>query len=280
MQSINFTMLAPSGAGGAYFTELLDDNWSVEGTQNKDNNRCSKTNEYAGSSNSFRIDDYRLHVKFNDFPDWNENTILLGKRFSPIEFFKNHCDCPITYIINPTGQKDYIDDLVFFKKVTANSCYHMTPYFMMMMLNRNQQAYERIFWSVPSNQEKIQSWNNFQKMLKSVSEFLDPLSTVALKYFALKDTDRYNWNASDFLNHLHHEYQTKTYAIGLKEYEILDSNITELEEYTKVKVVSYDDLLKGKNTNTEFDNYKSQLAKYFAKNTELLDRFFLDIDLC
>ena len=78
MQSINFTMLAPSGAGGAYFTELLDDNWSVEGTQNKDNNRCSKTNEYAGSSNSFRIDDYKLHVKFNDFPDWNENTILLG----------------------------------------------------------------------------------------------------------------------------------------------------------------------------------------------------------
>ena len=60
MQSINFTMLAPSGAGGAYFTELLDDNWSVEGTQNKDNNRCSKTNEYAGSPNSFRIDDYNL----------------------------------------------------------------------------------------------------------------------------------------------------------------------------------------------------------------------------
>jgi hypothetical protein len=273
-------MLAPSGAGGAYFTELLDDNWSIEGTQNKDNNRCSKTNEYAGSPNSFRIDDYKLHVKFNDFPDWNENTILLGKRFSPVEFFKNHCDCPITYIINPTGQKDYIDDLVFFKKVTANSCYHMTPYFMMMMLNRNQQAYEKIFWSVPSNQEKIQSWNNFQQMLKSISEFLDPLSTIALKYFALKDTDRYNWNASDFLNHLHHEYQTKTYAIGLKEYEILDSNIAELEQYTKVKVVSYEDLLKGHDTNTEFDNYKSQLAKYFTKNTELLDQFFLDIDLC
>ena len=156
----------------------------------------------------------------------------------------------------------------------------MTPYFMMMMLNRNQQAYEKIFWSVPSNQEKIQSWNNFQQMLKSISEFLDPLSTIALKYFALKDTDRYNWNASDFLNHLHHEYQTKTYAIGLKEYEILDSNIAELEQYTKVKVVSYEDLLKGHDTNTEFDNYKSQLAKYFTKNTELLDQFFLDIDLC
>ena len=85
---------------------------------------------------------------------------------------------------------------------------------------------------------------------------------------------------SDFLNHLHHEYQTKTYAIGLKEYEILDSNITELEQYTKVKVVCMMIYLKAVNTNTEFDNYKSQLAKYFAKNTELLDRFFLDIDLC
>lgn len=70
------------------------------------------------------------------------------------------------------------------------------------------------------------------------------------------------------------------YAIGLKEYEILDSNIAELEQYTEVKVVSYEDLLKGNDTNTEFDNHKSQLAKYFTKNTELLDQFFLDIDLC
>ena len=174
-------MLAPSGAGGAYFTELLDNNWSTEGTQNKDNTRCSKTNEYAGSPNSFRIDNYKLHVKFNDFPDWNKNTILLGKSYSPIEFFKNHCECPITYIINPTGQQDYIDDLIFFKKVTANSCYHMTPYFMMMLLNKSQRTYEKIFYSVPSNQEKIQSWNNYKGMLKSVSEFLDPLSTIGLK---------------------------------------------------------------------------------------------------
>ena len=151
---------------------------------------------------------------------------------------------------------------------------------MMIMLNRKQRAYEKIFYSVPSNQEKIQSWNNFQQMLKSISEFLDPLSTIALKYFALKDTDRYNWNAEDFLNHLHYEYEQKIYAIGLKEYEILDSKIKGLDQYTEVKVVSYEDLLKGNDTNTEFDNHKGQLANYFAKNTELLDKFFLDIDLC
>ena len=156
----------------------------------------------------------------------------------------------------------------------------MTPYFMMMMLNRNQRAYEKIFNSVPTNQEKIQSWNNYKEMLKSVSEFLDPLSTIGLKYFALKDIDRYNWNAEDFLNHLHYEYEQKIYAIGLKEYEILDSKIKELDQYTEVKVVSYEDLLKGNDTNTEFDNHKGQLANYFAKNTELLDKFFLDIDLC
>ena len=133
---------------------------------------------------------------------------------------------------------------------------------------------------MPSNQEKIQSWNNFQQMLKSISEFLDPLSTIGLKYFALKDIDRYNWNAEDFLNYLHYEYDQKIYAIGLKEYEILDSKIKELDQYTEVKVVSYEDLLKGNDTNTEFDNHKGQLAKYFTKNTELLDQFFLDIDLC
>ena len=62
----------------------------------------------------------------------------------------------------------------------------------------------------------------------------------------------------------------------LKEYEILD-RIAELEQYTKVKVVSYEDLLTY-DTNTEFDNYKSQLAKYFTK-IQTLDQF-LDIDLC
>ena len=83
-----------------------------------------------------------------------------------------------------------------------------------------------------------------------------------------------------YLNYLHYEYDQKIYAIGLKEYEILDSKIKELEQYTEVKIVSYEDLLKGNDTNTEFDNYKGQLANYFAKNTELLDKFFLDIDLC
>ena len=62
--------------------------------------------------------------------------------------------------------------------------------------------------------------------------------------------------------------------------QILDSKIKELEQYTEVKIVSYEDLLKGNDTNTEFDNHKGRLANYFAKNTELLDKFFLDIDLC
>ena len=60
----------------------------------------------------------------------------------------------------------------------------------------------------------------------------------------------------------------------------LVNKIKELDQYTEVKVVSYEDLLKGNDTNTEFDNHKGQLANYFAKNTELLDQFFLDIDLC
>ena len=49
MQSINFTMLAPSGSGGAFFTELLDDNWSEDYTRLFDNYRlilCIRLTNY------------------------------------------------------------------------------------------------------------------------------------------------------------------------------------------------------------------------------------------
>ena len=72
MQSINFTMLAPSGSGGAFLTELLDNNWSKNNTRINDNYRCEKTNEYAGSSNIVRLEYLSSDYEFNS------KSILLG----------------------------------------------------------------------------------------------------------------------------------------------------------------------------------------------------------
>ena len=74
-------MLAPSGSGGAFFTELLDDNWSEDYTRLVDNYRNPKLNEYAGSPNAVRLEFIDLDYEFN------ENSILLGKNDSPVEFF-------------------------------------------------------------------------------------------------------------------------------------------------------------------------------------------------
>ena len=76
-------MLAPSGSGGAFLTELLDNNWSKDNTRINDNYRCKKTNEYAGSSNMVRLEYLSSDYVFNS------KSILLGKGItSPLNLFE------------------------------------------------------------------------------------------------------------------------------------------------------------------------------------------------
>ena len=122
MQSINFTMLKPSGSGGEIFTELLDDNWSEDYTRLVDNYRNPKLNEYAGSPNAVRLEFIDLDYEFND------NSILLGKYESPVEFFKSKITCETTYIIDIEGHEELLKDLVFLKKLlvlVGNTVHHM-----------------------------------------------------------------------------------------------------------------------------------------------------------
>ena len=63
------------------------------------------TNEYAGSPNSFRYEDYYLEKKHNMIPKFTKKSILLGKRYSPLDYFKHEVKCPDTYVIDCKGHE-------------------------------------------------------------------------------------------------------------------------------------------------------------------------------
>ena len=56
---------------------------------------------------------------------------------------------------------------------------------------------------------------------------------------------------------------------------IEDSIYAEIGDYTNIITVKYSDILKGK-----VHHSKKQIDEYVERNTELLDRMFLDFDIC
>ena len=51
--------------------------------------------------------------------------------------------------------------------------------------------------------------------------------------------------------------------------------IEEIEPYTEIVIIKYEDMVKGK---VLF--HKQKIKQYMERNTELLDRMFLDFDIC
>lgn len=57
-------------------------------------------------------------------------------------------------------------------------------------------------------------------------------------------------------------------------------NADEIRKYTELYIINYADLfLHQKNTGTIFDKYQKQIKEYTKRNQELLDAFFVDVDL-
>ena len=174
-------MWSPSGGGGAFFSELLDNNYSKDYDLNFDNYRNPLTNEYAGSPNSFRYEDYYLDKKHNMIPKFTKKSILLGKRYSPLDYFKHEVKCPDTYVINCEGHEQYVEDLVFVKKIVGGTMQHMSPYFIMGLMRRQDRIQKIIFEELSSydnrNTELI-SWKKYMQMVQSVSPYVNPWSCL------------------------------------------------------------------------------------------------------
>tara|TARA_B100000282_G_C31697775_1_gene474683 strand:- start:240 stop:1013 length:774 start_codon:yes stop_codon:yes gene_type:complete len=257
MQSINFTMLAPSGSGGAFFTELLDDNWSEDYTRLVDNYRNPKLNEYAGSPNAVRLEFIDLDYEFN------ENSILLGKNDSPVEFFKSKITCETTYIIDIEGHEELLKDLVFLKKIIGSSWEDSTPHELSCCFNSNGNLIER------NTKETHVSWNKFKKMCNDISDLICPTSTSAISYYLRNEPEE-----KTFRNWLSDEYERFVLSDRFVK-PIEDSIYAEIGDYTNIITVKYSDILKGK-----VHHSKKQIDEYVERNTELLDRMFLDFDIC
>ena len=261
MQLINFTMWSPSGGGGAFFSELLDNNYSKDFHLNYDNYRNPITNEFAGSPNTWRYENYELEKKHNTIPKFTEKSILLGKRYSPIDFFKYEVKCPDTYIIDCKGHEEYVEDLIFVKKIIGGTTHHTNPYFIIDMMKdlKNHQT-----------KKEFISWKKYVQMIQEISPYINEWSIFAQKYFTVP-TDRYNWDKDEFLMSLKHEYDKKEYSPFIKGQEMID--VEPLKEYTNVHVIKYGDLMNGRDTGTAFDDYKKELHIYFQNNTRILDEF-------
>lgn len=268
-------MWSPSGGGGAFFSELLDDNYSKDFHLNYDNYRNPITNEFAGSPNTWRYENYELEKQHNTIPKFTEKSILLGKRYSPLDYFKHEVKCPDTYVIDCEGHEEYVEDLVFVKKIVGGTMQHMTPYFIMSLMQREVENHKFIMREIESydkrNSELI-SWRKYVEMVESISPYLNAWSIFCLKYFSLP-MERFDWDKDEFLMHLKQEYDMKMYSpfLKLNYYGMID--IEPLKEYTNVHVVKYGDLMNGKDTGTAFDDYKKELHTYFENNTRILDEF-------
>ena len=165
-------MWSPSGGGGAFFSELLDNNYSKDFHLNYDNYRNPITNEFAGSPNTWRYENYELEKQHNTIPKFTEKSILLGKRYSPLDYFKHEVKCPDTYVIDCEGHEEYVEDLVFVKKIVGGTMQHMTPYFIMTLMQREVENHKFIMREIESydkrNSELI-SWRKFVEMVESIS---------------------------------------------------------------------------------------------------------------
>lgn len=277
MQSINFCLIAPSGSGGGIVSELLDyeyGNHHRENPWNKTNVYNPKTNEYAGSINSWIYFDYHFHKKHNDFPEWNEKTVLLGKNSSPIEFFRNEITCPKTYWIDVEEHDDYTQDLKFVKKyVGCGGQMHSMYHFFFLWQKADEKHREGLIKRGDEYQLNIMVWDRFTKMVNSVSDIIDPMSHLAAQYF-VQCGDALEFDADHFREFLRNQYLDGGWAN-----EHMYEPEKELSDFTEVIRISYNDILEGNNTNTNLDLYKKELSYYNLKNEELLDNFFRDIGL-
>ena len=257
MQSINFTMLAPSGSGGAFFTELLDDNWSEDYTRLVDNYRNPKLNEYAGSPNAVRLEFIDLDYEFND------NSILLGKYESPVEFFKSKITCETTYIIDIEGHEELLKDLVFLKKIIGSSWEHSTPYELKHSFKSNGNIIKR------SEMQSQITWDKFKKLCSKMSNLICPTSVTAIAYYL-----RHEPEEKTFRNWISREYE-KFVIDDILCKPISKQMIEEIEPYTEIDIIKYEDMVKGK-----VPFHKQKIKQYVKRNIELLDKMFLDFDIC
>lgn len=280
MQSINFTLFAPSGSGGAFISELLDVSCSSEGTINQGNTRTKNVNEYAGSPNLYRYYDYYTHEVIQEFPEFTFDTILYGKRHSPLNWFKNKVKCDKTYYIDTTGHETLMKDLVFVKKQIGS------PILSDGMSNHlNRVCYKDIRQPVEESQRYANDADalklldyKLRRVCQSVIPFMSENSFMATEILLRSKLDPVLIDEEIVKRTVTHYYKNH---INQKSAPLWHPDDDETREHTCVELIKYDDLLNGRDTGTELDTKKNKkkLAEYFERNEEVLDIFYSSMNI-
>lgn len=275
---INAWIHARSGAGGAFLSELYDQNWTEEGHWNFGNVRSSKTNEYAGSPNSFIIESIRRHHKFDFFPDWSKETILLGKWQNPITILEQ-IDCPTFYYVScDRSVQKYANELVFFKKFVGTPASDLCN--SMWLERMKEEAFQKKGWEWMTTMVALQ---RFRDMMLSISDLLVFDSEIVYPYFLRYNSPYKNGNDRDhFLGYLRgHFYDhrwLKRWSDNMdKGCWMLSDNHSAVAALTRTEILDYKRLFNGQSTDTVFDNYSTELQEYHERNKEYRRRWYDEV---
>lgn len=266
-QDINFTLFAPSGSGGAILSEILDDYQSADGERMYDNTRSVKTNEYAGSPNCYRYYKYESHYIMNEFPEWSEQTILYGKDSSPLKFYKNcKIKSPKLYYIDVTGHEYLLKELVFMKKFVGGSLLANGIGMHLRTISNKEIDYKSETTIAKDDVTLKLLEHRLERISAEYGGILNIHSPVTQAVIINNNLD-----PSKITKHEIHTAMVSTYKMLTNAKPGHWTNTSEVEDYTDVHIIKYDDLINGRDTGTKLDDNKKQLKEYFERNEEILD---------
>ena len=252
--TVRFALQYPSGAGGMFLTELVDNtSWEDSGCWDT-NPGCRRNmhfNEYGGSVHCVQVDD-----STEALPTTN-HSILIAKQ--QIEKYLPFYDCPTTYVIDATDDDsfDYTLELMFIKKWCA-----------WMPLHENQREI--------IDQSGV---NEFVEGYKSI----DLYSKIVLQYVNhhLGKTPFEDFVAgarNAWIDDGRSKQPPEVWSRN--QYRNLSIDPEEIEKYSELHVINYADLfLYGLPTDSIFDKYKSEIQDYRNRNDKILDTFNLEFHI-
>lgn len=244
--TVRFALQYPSGAGGMFLTELVDNtSWEDSGCwdTNPGCRRNMNFNEYGGSVHCVQVDG-----STEALPTTNQS-ILVAKQ--DIHKYLPFYECPTTYVIDATDDDsfDYTLELMFIKKLCAWAPFGETAKKELEVVEDLAAEYKTI--DLHSN---IMLQYVHHHMGKTpFEEYVQGIRNAWISDGREKRPDEV-WSKSQYRN--------------------LNINPEEIEKHSELKVINYADLfLYGLPTETIFDKYKDEIQEYRIRNDILLDQF-------
>lgn len=262
-QKVRYGLCYPSGSGGMFLTELLDNTTEEESGNWETNPGCRRSvrfNEYGGSVHCVQLDNSTGPL------ETTEQSILVAKQ--DIHKYLQWYDCPIVYQIDASDDDsfDYTAQLMFLKK-WCGPC---------GLSSEVEDGIDRNFDQLQlyTVQDRGIEGNNPDKVTTCKS--IDRYSRIVLKYVIDKPPVSFR----EFVKICYDTWMKEARENRPEEYwdkshkRNLDFNPDAIEEHSELLVVNYADLfLYGLPTGSPWDKYPSEIQEYRVRNDKLIVTF-------